>query len=97
MIYMHTYSVDVSGVELGGLLEEEEAGMGVHHILYEGHHVLGHEMGAVPTCDQRHKLRGLVVTAGRQPAIRAQPIHTDRLCFKGRHYFTFFLNSIAEA
>jgi hypothetical protein len=75
---IYTYSVDVSGVELGGLFEEEQAGMGVHHILYEGHHVLRDEMGAVPTCDQRHKLRSLVVTAGCQPAIRAQSIHSQK-------------------
>jgi hypothetical protein len=96
--------VDVSGVELGGLLEEEESGMGVHHILYEGHHVLWDEMCAVPTCDKRHKLRGLVMTAGRQPAIRAQPfteivfaskvviiLHTHIVAFQQFYSITFRL------
>ena len=45
---MYTYSVYISGVELGGLLEEEEAGVRIHHVLYEGHQVLRHQVGPAP-------------------------------------------------
>ena len=39
--YPGYHSVHVAGVELGGLLQEEEAGVGVHHVLNERNEILG--------------------------------------------------------
>ena len=39
--YPGYHSVHVAGVELSGLLQEQEAGVGVHHVLNERNEILG--------------------------------------------------------
>ncbi len=41
---METDRVDVSGVELGGLLEEGEARVRLDDVLHQRHEVLGHQV-----------------------------------------------------
>ena len=50
-------------MELCRFLEEEEAGVGVHHVLDQGDEVLGHEVVPGAAGEEEYELRGLVVAA----------------------------------
>lgn len=55
----------VSRVELRGFLQEGQARVGVHHVLHYGHEVLGRQGAALPSGQDVHEARRLVVALGR--------------------------------
>ena len=56
------YSVNVSGVKLGSLFQESQSRVRVHHVLDEGHEVLGHQEPPGAPGQQVDELGGLVMT-----------------------------------
>ena len=60
--------MNVSGVELYRLLEEEEAGVGVHHVLDEGNKILRDEVVPGTLGEERDELGSVVVTGEKQAA-----------------------------
>ena len=68
-------------MELCGLLEEEQAGVGVHHVLYEGHKVLRHEVTSAAASEKCYKLGSVVMAAEQEtsPGL-GQLEETHRLC-----------------
>ena len=60
--------MNVSGVELYRLLEEEEAGVGVHHVLDERNEILRDEVAPGALGQEGHKLGSVIVTGEKESA-----------------------------
>ena len=70
----------VAGVELGGLLEEPQPGVRVHHVLDEGHEVLGQQVPPQPPREDEDELRRLVVVLrGHPPPELGELVEGERL------------------
>ena len=86
--YPGYHSVDVAGVELGGLLQEEEAGVCVHHVLDEGNKILRDEVVPGTLGEERDELGSVVVTGEKEspPGLgELQQSHGLRLVSTGRN------------
>ena len=85
--YPGYHSVDVAGVELGGLLQEQQPGVGVDHVLDEGDEILRDEVVPGALGEEGHKLGGVVVTGEKESAPglgELQQSHSLRLVSPGR-------------
>ena len=70
--------MNVSGMELGGLFQEPEAGVGIHHILDEWHKFLGRDhvpIFARFAGENVHELSSLVVMRGAKFAPKVRKGH----------------------
>ena len=80
--------MNVSRVELCRFLEEEEAGVGVHHVLDEGNKILRDEVVPGTLGEERDELGSVVVTGEKEspPGLgELQQSHGLRLVSTGRN------------
>ena len=54
--------MNVSGMKLSCLLEEQQTRMSVHHILYQWHKVLGNKIVPVAKCEEGNELSSIIMT-----------------------------------